>query len=312
MSKDRIPYFDFYPSDFMHGVRGLSAQEVGVYTMMLCRIYEENGPVEYHVMRLATYCGMREATFVKTVEKLIELGKLELVDGMISNHRAEAEISSRAHKLKINSKAGKASAEKRQRNQRSISTGVQQTFNHTDTDTDTTSSLRSDVRERAKKQDHVPEALEAYSALASRCGLPAVRVLNDARKRKLTALLKAHGLPVWHEALAKVEASDFCLGRKGDFRADLDFLLQQQSFTRLLEGRYDNRSASAGRETNQQSQQSELDDPRVLWLRLGQKLEHQNAANPDGNERPLFEAGGHAGRAESDDAPLRIAFAKTS
>ncbi|MCR8492778.1 YdaU family protein [Ochrobactrum sp. WV_118_8] len=145
MSRDRIPYFDFYPSDFMHGVRGLSAQEVGVYTMMLCRIYEENGPVEFHVMRLSTYCGMRENTFVKTVEKLIELGKLQLIDGMITNHRAEAEISSRANKLKNNSKAGKASAEKRQQKQRSNSTDVQQTFNHTDTDTDITSSLRSDV-----------------------------------------------------------------------------------------------------------------------------------------------------------------------
>ncbi|NKC29133.1 YdaU family protein [Ochrobactrum ciceri] len=112
MSRDRIPYFDFYPSDFMHGVRGLSAQEVGVYTMMLCRIYEENGPVEFHVMRLATYCTMRESTFVKTVEKLVELGKLQLIDGMITNHRAETEISSRANKLKNNSKAGKASAEK--------------------------------------------------------------------------------------------------------------------------------------------------------------------------------------------------------
>ena len=244
MSRDRIPYFDFYPSDFMHGVRGLSAQEVGVYTMMLCRIYEENGPVEFHVMRLSTYCGMRESTFVKTVEKLIELGKLQLVEGKITNHRAEAEISSRANKLKNNSKAGKASAEKRQQKQRLASTDAQQPFNHTDTDTDNTSSLRSDVSERAKKQDHVSEALKAYSDLASRCGLPAVRVLNDARKRKLASLLKAHGLPVWLEALAKVEASDFCLGRKGDFRADLDFLLQQQSFTRLLEGRYDNRASA--------------------------------------------------------------------
>jgi len=244
MSRDRIPYFDFYPSDFMHGVRGLSAQEVGVYTMMLCRIYEENGPVEFHVMRLSTYCGMRESTFVKTVEKLIELGKLQLVEGKITNHRAEAEISSRANKLKNNSKAGKASAEKRQQKQRLASTDAQQPFNHTDTDTDNTSSLCSDVSERAKKQDHVSEALKAYSDLASRCGLPAVRVLNDARKRKLASLLKAHGLPVWLEALAKVEASDFCLGRKGDFRADLDFLLQQQSFTRLLEGRYDNRDSA--------------------------------------------------------------------
>lgn len=150
----RIPYFDFYPSDFMHGVRGLSAQEVGVYTMMLCRIYEENGPVEYHVMRLATYCGMRESTFVKTVEKLIELGKLDLANNMISNHRAETEISSRANKLKINSKAGKASAQKRQQKQSLSSTDVQRTFNHTDTDTDT-SSLRSDVTAQAQEKPSV-------------------------------------------------------------------------------------------------------------------------------------------------------------
>lgn len=180
MNRYRIPYFDFYPSDFMHGVRGLSAQEVGVYTMMLCRIYEENGPVEYHVMRLATYCGMRETTFVKTLDKLIELGKLELVDGMLSNKRAEAEISSRANKLKNNSKAGKASAKKRQQKQRSASTDVQQTFNHTDTDTDITSSLRSDVEARARttpKQDFVSELSDLLDA-------ETIEAIIDHRRKK--------------------------------------------------------------------------------------------------------------------------------
>jgi len=137
MSDRRIPYFDFYPTDFMHGVRGLSAQEVGVYTMVLCRIYEENGPVECNAMILATYCGMRETTFVKTLEKLVCLDKFQLSGGMISNRRAMVEISSRANKLKINSKAGKASAQKRLQKQSQGSTGGQRTINHTDTDTDT-------------------------------------------------------------------------------------------------------------------------------------------------------------------------------
>lgn len=132
----RVPYFNFYPADFMNGVRGLTAQEVGVYTMILCRIYEESGPVEYHPRRLSTYCGMREATFVAVVEKLVDLDKLQLVDGMLSNRRAEGEIAKRADGLKIASKAGKASAEKRQQNQRQDATPVQQAFNHTDTDTD--------------------------------------------------------------------------------------------------------------------------------------------------------------------------------
>jgi uncharacterized protein YdaU (DUF1376 family) len=75
MSKPHIPYFDFYPADFMNGVRGLTPQEVGVYTMILCRIYEESGPVEYHAERLATYCGMRVSAFEKTMERLVVLGK---------------------------------------------------------------------------------------------------------------------------------------------------------------------------------------------------------------------------------------------
>lgn len=135
MSK-RNPYFPFYPADFMNGVRGLSAQEVGVYTMLLCRIYEEDGPVQYHVRRLATYCGMREATFEKVVETLVDLDKITIENGMLSNARAEAEISKRAHGLEIASRAGKISAEKRQQNQVANATVVQQAFNHTDTDTE--------------------------------------------------------------------------------------------------------------------------------------------------------------------------------
>lgn len=137
MSKPRIPYFDFYPADFMHGIRGLTAQEVGIYTMLLCRIYEENGPVEYHPARLATYCGSRESTFVKAFDRLVDLGKLVVTDGCFMNPRAEREIESRKSKLENNSRAGKISAEKKQQKQAGASTTVQRAVNHTDTDTDT-------------------------------------------------------------------------------------------------------------------------------------------------------------------------------
>lgn len=121
----------------MRGVRGMSAQEVGLYTMLLCRMYEESGPIEDHALRLSTYCGMRQSTFEKTLQKLVDLGKIIRRDGMISNDRAEAEIADRAHDLKIAIKAGKVSAEKRQQNQRQDATTVQRPFNDTDTDTDT-------------------------------------------------------------------------------------------------------------------------------------------------------------------------------
>ena len=137
MSGSRIPYFDFYPTDFMHGVRGLTPQEVGIYTMLLCRIYEENAPVQYHPARLAAYCGTRESTFVKAFERLVDLGKFSVSEGMFTNARAQVEIAARETKLKNNSRAGKLSAQKRQQKQIDDATGVQRPSNHTDTDTDT-------------------------------------------------------------------------------------------------------------------------------------------------------------------------------
>ena len=126
----------------MGGVRGMTAQEVGLYTMLLCRMYEEDGPIERDDFKLSTYCGMREATFTATLEKLIRLSKITVSDGMLSNGRAEAEISNRANDLEIAIRAGKASAEKRQQNQRQDATTVQRPFNHTDTDTDTDTKKR--------------------------------------------------------------------------------------------------------------------------------------------------------------------------
>lgn len=165
MTGKRIPYFRFYPSDFMRGVRGLTAQEVGVYTMLLCRMYEESGPIECHILRLSTYCGMREATFEKTLNKLVALGKINLANGMLSNGRAEIEISNRSNDLKIASAAGKASAEKRQQNQRVKPTTVQRKANHTDTDTedrDTNVSLVLFAHDDVSKPDMFEDFWQQY------------------------------------------------------------------------------------------------------------------------------------------------------
>lgn len=196
--KRHIPYFSFYPADFMNGVRGLSAQEVGVYTMLLCRIYEENGPVEYHVLRLATYCGMREPTFEKVVKALVDLGKIHLVDGMLCNRRAEAEIAKRVNDLENSSKAGKASAQKRQQNQQMTATPVQRTFNHTDTDTDTEEGIAlSRKKPKAERFDEFwsayphrggqkrgkKPAVESYGRAVAK-GIPE-QLLIDAAKRSV-------------------------------------------------------------------------------------------------------------------------------
>lgn len=154
----RMPWFRFYPTEFATGVRGMTPQEVGVYTMLLCMIYEEGGPVPYNTLRLATYCGMRENTFSKVAEKLIALGKIVITDGMMMNPRAEREIASRANDLNAAISAGKASAEKRQQKQRDEATPVERPLNHID-------KIREDKKESAREAHKTP--LELLSEVAS-------------------------------------------------------------------------------------------------------------------------------------------------
>jgi uncharacterized protein YdaU (DUF1376 family) len=159
VAKERIPYFRFYPTDFMGGVRGMSAQEIGLYVMLLCRMYEENGPIEDHALKLSTYCGMRQATFEKTLQKLVDLGKIERHNGRLFNDRARIEISNRANDLEIAIRAGKASAEKRQIKQGQDATPVQRSFNHADTDTEVkeTEPKGSVKKTRRKPEVDLPE-----------------------------------------------------------------------------------------------------------------------------------------------------------
>ncbi len=106
------------------------------------------------------------------------------------------------------------------------------------------SSLRSEDTSLAT--DDVGQALSAYENMAKASGLPLVRAITDARRRKMASTLTRHGLAVWNEALAKITASSFCCGANDrGWRADLDFLLTPSKFVKLIEGQYDNRAPQA-------------------------------------------------------------------
>ena len=133
MSK-RVPYFNFYPADFMLGVRGMTPQEVGIYTMILCMIYEHNGPVAMNSARLSAYCGCRVTTLEKAISRLCELGRISVADGMIMDDRAAEEIAKRERALKLQCLGGEKSAEKRKQNQHQKATDPQLSLNYTDRD----------------------------------------------------------------------------------------------------------------------------------------------------------------------------------
>lgn len=87
------------------------------------------------------------------------------------------------------------------------------------------------------RAEHV---VEAWNAMAERCGLPPIRKLTAERARKLAGRLRTTSVEDWTEAIGAIERSSFLRGENDrGWRANFDFLLQPASFTKLIEGSYD-------------------------------------------------------------------------
>ncbi|MBK5910103.1 hypothetical protein CCR85_01170 [Rhodothalassium salexigens] len=98
----------------------------------------------------------------------------------------------------------------------------------------------------------VAEAVRRWNALADELGLPRCAKVNKSRGQAIKARLREHGLPGWNAMLMAVRASPFLRGdrpgRDGrGFRANIDFVAREGSFTRILEGVYsDDTGSTAG------------------------------------------------------------------
>ncbi len=102
-----IVHVPFYPSDWLAGTRGFSAVESGVYITLICRMYEEAGPVERDDSRLARTCGCSVQTFRKTLDFLMAEGKVtEDENGLFNDKVADTleNISQKSEKARTSAK----------------------------------------------------------------------------------------------------------------------------------------------------------------------------------------------------------------
>ncbi|WP_455465872.1 YdaU family protein [Bartonella sp. B39] len=121
----RLPYVCWYQNDFLGGVRGMRAHEIGIYTILLNEMYARGRPLELSVERLARLCGCDKRTFVNVLEMLIEEGKILNLANGLWNKRCENVFHERAKLLEQKSLAGRSSAQKRKK----INAKVQQLLN---------------------------------------------------------------------------------------------------------------------------------------------------------------------------------------
>lgn len=285
------PWYKRFPADFIAGTLQLSLEEKGAYSMILDLIYDRGGPIPDDSQWIARVCGCSVRRWNQIKEKLISENKIYTAAGLISNRRADkqSKTEEKEHeKLSINGEKG---AEKTNEKKADL-------FNNSDlAKKGPENSGRQSRGQRLEKDTNVSfslagaqiaEAFSMYNEMAERAGLPKAQRLNKAREGKLAARLRdAGGLEGWAVALDKTEKSDFCSGRKTDFKASLDFLLQESSFTKLMEGNYDNGPKGNAPGPGPASQRSTYDAGMEGFSRAADTHARTRAGgHVDGGQRP--------------------------
>lgn len=102
------------------------------------------------------------------------------------------------------------------------------------------------------------QAIALWNAMAEGAGLPRVDKLTSKRRRALTKRLRdCGGIDGWRMAMDRVGASPFLRGErpgKGheNWKCGFDFILDEEHFTKLMEGSYDDRQAAAASGTRRE------------------------------------------------------------
>jgi hypothetical protein len=109
-----------------------------------------------------------------------------------------------------------------------------------DTDKDTEPSEEGSGAQA--REPSPQDAFDLFVDVVKDTPIPTPQSLSDQRRKKLAACLEQHGFEKWEAACIRMVKSDLCLGRRSDWTASIDFLLQPSSFIKLMEGNYDNRA----------------------------------------------------------------------
>lgn len=95
------PWYKRYPSDFIAGTLGLTAEQKGVYSTLLDLMYDRGAPIADDPVELARISGCSTRRFNVIKAELAERKKIVLRDGLISNARFEHQT---AHEKKEHEK----------------------------------------------------------------------------------------------------------------------------------------------------------------------------------------------------------------
>lgn len=289
------PSMPLFPDAYLADTTHLSTEEHGAYFLLLMAMWRRGGAVPNDDKDLARIVGLSNAKWLKIKSRLMSF--LIIENNEISQKRLKKEWIYVQEKRQKNAKNGSKGGRPKpyENNEIAKANGFEnenpnesphtQPHTHIEKEEDKSSS------KSLSKKTETDEFLTAYFSMAERSGLAMPRAISVSRRARITAKIKAHGLPVCLEAVQRVGQSNFCTGiNERGWKADLDFVLQDKSFLGLIEGKYDNREPVSQSPPRKQT----MADFTGALLRQMTEPQGQNHES-DHHNRPAIEGRNAAG-----------------
>tara|TARA_R110002012_G_scaffold148639_1_gene307537 strand:+ start:2473 stop:3255 length:783 start_codon:yes stop_codon:yes gene_type:complete len=88
-----LPYYKRYTRDLLDGTVGMKLELKGAYGLILDLIYHHNGDLPDESGYISGQLGCTKNKWTSLKKQLVELGKISIVDGKVTNNRAKTEVN---------------------------------------------------------------------------------------------------------------------------------------------------------------------------------------------------------------------------
>lgn len=238
----KTPFMPLWVSDFLGDTLDLDATEIGAYMLLLMAQWNRDGgslPNDPKKLQRVARCGRNWPKIWGNISRFFQSDE----NGVYSI-RLRLEAQNVAAKREVNKRNGaRGGSSKPLKNKEPPLANASDSLERNGSIPEPQPYLREEPKGSLSSADDIKAAFDAYNDQAKISGWPVARDFSKKRRSGIGARLKgAGGLDGWMQALEKAAASPLCTGQNNrDWTADLDFLIQARSFTRLIEGSYDAR-----------------------------------------------------------------------
>lgn len=216
-----LPYYKKFPRDFLEGTVGMSLELKGAYAIVLDLIYMRDGRLPDDARYIAGQLGCSVRKWTSLRNQLVEMGKINVDLGIISNFRAD-------YLLEETRKFRDKQAENRARPNK-IKALKSPASHHTDTDTD----KEHNTARNTSRADDVRRVYDHYNRTAEQIGWVVSKKLTDTLRKSISGRIRDYSADEvcgFIDYLARQPWTSRGFSNNQKFRASLGYVMRPRTF----------------------------------------------------------------------------------